>query len=622
MIKMLLACILVLVPVTVSSSCVDIDKKCSENEAVFQPVPLQHDHGPPFADYVTEVGNFLQNVLSSEETFASESIKELVLLDLSKEVSCNPETIRSNGDVSETRDITFLNPILDAPTTMFAQKVDDKFTNNQELQTEGNNGAICVDESSHILQNTFTNDDKMEDVRLENEEDNGDINTDPSVSPVNSNNIIEVIKTYPKRAINEQTSNEYADIFINVQDFDVRDANNNQFSEDKHKIKQINTMGIASEMKINSDPKITEQDKNLAYIINSDESNNGFNKHHENTSEISTVTLENRKVDDVSILNSENRNLDISIADTGELELRISVNDSEYPSENQNNAFPVTVLDLKNRKNISLLESENLSESGNGKDVSPLESENRKEDSILDSGNRKVISLLVSGNQKEVPVLESGNKDISLLESENPKDLALMESEDPKRDFLLKSKNRKDVSLLESRNRRDISILEAENRKDTSLLDLENRKDDISDINAHMSDSIGDLRHRINERKQDERRLKNENNPTRKKSKEENSDGELSTILNFINSQSGLIEKLTSAKLKDDQQRPNRRTDDQIEESKLEFPEVPEGESFHIQELGLSEGMFVFSYLSNFLSWIQPYDFPVGKYHQCTVFFY
>jgi hypothetical protein len=46
---------------------------------------------------------------------------------------------------------------------------------------------------------------------------------------------------------------------------------------------------------------------------------------------------------------------------------------------------------------------------------------------------------------------------------------------------------------------------------------------------------------------------------------------------------------------------------------KLKFPDVPKGEKFHIQELGLSEGLFVFSYISSFLSWIQPYDFPVGK---------
>jgi hypothetical protein len=45
----------------------------------------------------------------------------------------------------------------------------------------------------------------------------------------------------------------------------------------------------------------------------------------------------------------------------------------------------------------------------------------------------------------------------------------------------------------------------------------------------------------------------------------------------------------------------------------LKFPEVPEGEEFHIQKLGLSEGPFVFSYIGSFLSWIQPHDFPVGK---------
>ncbi|XP_067006694.2 prominin-1-A [Anabrus simplex] len=43
----------------------------------------------------------------------------------------------------------------------------------------------------------------------------------------------------------------------------------------------------------------------------------------------------------------------------------------------------------------------------------------------------------------------------------------------------------------------------------------------------------------------------------------------------------------------------------------LEFPAVPEGDSFRIHELGLSEGLFVFSYLGSFLSWMQPYDFPV-----------
>ncbi|XP_069704773.1 prominin-1-A [Periplaneta americana] len=43
----------------------------------------------------------------------------------------------------------------------------------------------------------------------------------------------------------------------------------------------------------------------------------------------------------------------------------------------------------------------------------------------------------------------------------------------------------------------------------------------------------------------------------------------------------------------------------------LEFPEVPVGESFRIQDLGLSDGLFAFRYISRFLSWIQPHDFPV-----------
>jgi hypothetical protein len=46
----------------------------------------------------------------------------------------------------------------------------------------------------------------------------------------------------------------------------------------------------------------------------------------------------------------------------------------------------------------------------------------------------------------------------------------------------------------------------------------------------------------------------------------------------------------------------------------LEFPDVPEGGKFHIQELDLSEGLFVLSYISSFLSWMQPYEFPVGKF--------
>jgi hypothetical protein len=46
----------------------------------------------------------------------------------------------------------------------------------------------------------------------------------------------------------------------------------------------------------------------------------------------------------------------------------------------------------------------------------------------------------------------------------------------------------------------------------------------------------------------------------------------------------------------------------------LQFPHVPEGGKFHIQELDLSEGLRIFTYISSFLSWIQPYEFPVGKF--------
>ncbi|XP_071442870.1 prominin-1-A-like [Hetaerina americana] len=43
---------------------------------------------------------------------------------------------------------------------------------------------------------------------------------------------------------------------------------------------------------------------------------------------------------------------------------------------------------------------------------------------------------------------------------------------------------------------------------------------------------------------------------------------------------------------------------------RLRFPRVPQGEPFRINSLGLSEGLFVFSYIGDFLSWIQPNEFP------------
>ncbi|XP_046686225.1 prominin-1-A isoform X2 [Homalodisca vitripennis] len=44
---------------------------------------------------------------------------------------------------------------------------------------------------------------------------------------------------------------------------------------------------------------------------------------------------------------------------------------------------------------------------------------------------------------------------------------------------------------------------------------------------------------------------------------------------------------------------------------KIRFAELPEGRDLQINSLGLSDGIFVFSYLSEFLSWIQPNEFPV-----------
>ncbi|KAK7793542.1 hypothetical protein R5R35_000383 [Gryllus longicercus] len=43
----------------------------------------------------------------------------------------------------------------------------------------------------------------------------------------------------------------------------------------------------------------------------------------------------------------------------------------------------------------------------------------------------------------------------------------------------------------------------------------------------------------------------------------------------------------------------------------LHFPESPAGEGFRVNDLGLSDGVFMFKYLGSFLSWMQPYDFPV-----------
>ncbi|XP_054257908.1 prominin-1-A isoform X2 [Macrosteles quadrilineatus] len=43
----------------------------------------------------------------------------------------------------------------------------------------------------------------------------------------------------------------------------------------------------------------------------------------------------------------------------------------------------------------------------------------------------------------------------------------------------------------------------------------------------------------------------------------------------------------------------------------IRFPDLPEGRELQIYSLELSEGSFLFGYLGEFLSWIQPNDFPV-----------
>lgn len=47
--------------------------------------------------------------------------------------------------------------------------------------------------------------------------------------------------------------------------------------------------------------------------------------------------------------------------------------------------------------------------------------------------------------------------------------------------------------------------------------------------------------------------------------------------------------------------------------ARIKFSELPEGAEIQITKLGLSDGIFFFSYLSQFLSWIQPNEFPVGE---------
>jgi len=47
----------------------------------------------------------------------------------------------------------------------------------------------------------------------------------------------------------------------------------------------------------------------------------------------------------------------------------------------------------------------------------------------------------------------------------------------------------------------------------------------------------------------------------------------------------------------------------------VKFEPLPQDENYQFSSLQLEEEIFVFSYLGEFLSAIQPYDFPVGKYN-------
>ncbi|XP_049782339.1 titin homolog isoform X2 [Schistocerca cancellata] len=60
-----------------------------------------------------------------------------------------------------------------------------------------------------------------------------------------------------------------------------------------------------------------------------------------------------------------------------------------------------------------------------------------------------------------------------------------------------------------------------------------------------------------------------------------------------------------------EEERGRDRERDRLDEPQLHFPSVPAGEDFHAAKLGLSDGIFLFGYLSTFISWLQPQDFPV-----------
>jgi hypothetical protein len=45
----------------------------------------------------------------------------------------------------------------------------------------------------------------------------------------------------------------------------------------------------------------------------------------------------------------------------------------------------------------------------------------------------------------------------------------------------------------------------------------------------------------------------------------------------------------------------------------IRFLDVPAGDPYQVSHLDIAEGSEVFGYLSTFLSYVQPNDFPIGE---------
>lgn len=51
-----------------------------------------------------------------------------------------------------------------------------------------------------------------------------------------------------------------------------------------------------------------------------------------------------------------------------------------------------------------------------------------------------------------------------------------------------------------------------------------------------------------------------------------------------------------------------------LEVAVIKFRDVPGGDPYQLNRLDIGEGSDVFGYLSTFLSYVQPNDFPLGAY--------